>query len=311
MVDQAEGRLDPERRRYLDGTLVLETTFRTPTGVAVLTEAMATGEDPDAHRIGRAAPHLLVRRVDCTEGSVEIEVRFVPRPEYGLVVPLLGSVRGGVAVHGGSDRLVLSSSIELGLTGPEAAATVRLERGEHHVFGLHHGLLGAGAPRIWSPQELRAALDGTIAAWRAWSGVHQSYHGPLARSRAPQRARLQALSFQPTGAIVAAATTSLPEGAGGERNWDYRYSWVRDACFTMQALWVAACPDEAVDFFAFLTSAAATVDGQHGLQIMFGIGGEHDLTERSCRTWRAGGAAGRCGSATVRGTSSRSTSTAS
>ena len=92
---------------------------------------------------------------------------------------------------------------------------------------------------------------------------------------------LQALSFQPTGAIVAAATTSLPEGAGGERNWDYRYSWVRDSCFTMQALWVAACPDEAVDFFSFLTSAAATVDGQHGLQIMFGVGGEHDLTERT------------------------------
>jgi GH15 family glucan-1,4-alpha-glucosidase len=92
---------------------------------------------------------------------------------------------------------------------------------------------------------------------------------------------LQALSFQPTGAIIAAATTSLPEGAGGERNWDYRYSWVRDSCFTMEALWVAACPDEAVDFFAFLTGAAATVDGQHGLQIMFGIGGEHDLTERT------------------------------
>ena len=92
---------------------------------------------------------------------------------------------------------------------------------------------------------------------------------------------LQGLSFQPSGAIVAAATTSLPEGVGGERNWDYRYSWVRDASFTMEALWVAACPDEADDFFAFMTTAAASRSGpDQGLQIMFGIGGEHDLTER-------------------------------
>ena len=92
---------------------------------------------------------------------------------------------------------------------------------------------------------------------------------------------LQGLSFQPSGAIVAAATTSLPEGVGGERNWDYRYSWVRDASFTMEALWVAACPDEADDFFAFMTTAAASSVGPgQALQIMFGVGGEHDLTER-------------------------------
>src|SRR4051794_39128675 len=268
-------------RRYVEGTMVLETTFRTPTGVAVLTEAMATGEDPDPHRIGRDAPHLLVRRVECTEGSVEVEVRFAPRPEYGLVVPLLGRLPGGVAVHGGSDRLVLSSSMELAVTGPDAVATVRLERGEHHVFGLHHRLLDAAEPRIWRPDELRAALEGTVAAWREWSAVHQSYQGPWKDLVHASGRVLQALSFQPTGAIVAAATTSLPEGVGGERNWDYRYSWVRDSCFTMQALWVAACPDEAVEFFSFLTSAAATVDCRNGLQIMFGVGGEHDLTERT------------------------------
>jgi len=101
---------------------------------------------------------------------------------------------------------------------------------------------------------------------------------------------LQALTFQPSGAIVAAATTSLPEEAGGERNWDYRYAWVRDASFTMEALWVAACPDEAGDFFAFMTTAAAaTVGPDEPLQIMFGVGGEHDLTERTLphlRGWR-------------------------
>ena len=101
---------------------------------------------------------------------------------------------------------------------------------------------------------------------------------------------LQGLSFQPSGAIVAAATTSLPEAVGGERNWDYRYSWVRDASFTMEALWVAACPDEASDFFAFMTTAAAPSLGPgQPLQIMFGVGGEHDLTERTLphlRGWR-------------------------
>jgi alpha,alpha-trehalase len=268
-------------RRYLEGTLVLETTFRTPTGVAVLTEAMASGEDPDPHRIGRAAPHLLVRRVECTEGAVEIEVRFAPRPEYGLVVPLLGAIPGGVTARGGCDRLVLSSPLELDVTDAEAAAVTRLRRGERLVFGLHHALLGASAPRIWSSQELEDLLDGTVIGWRAWSAIHQSYQGPWADLVHGSGRVLQALSFQPTGAIIAAATTSLPEGVGGERNWDYRYSWVRDSCFTMQALWVAACPDEAIDFFSFMTSAAATVDCEHGLQIMFGVGGEHDLTERA------------------------------
>jgi GH15 family glucan-1,4-alpha-glucosidase len=98
------------------------------------------------------------------------------------------------------------------------------------------------------------------------------------------------LSYQPSGAVVAAGTTSLPEGVGGERNWDYRFSWVRDASFTMEALWVAACPDEAQDFFAFMTTAGAGGIGPDAsLQIMFGVGGEHELSERvlgHLRGWR-------------------------
>src|SRR3954464_8818118 len=112
-------------RRYLDGTLVLETTFRTATGVAVLTEAMATGEDSDPHALGRSATHLLVRRIECLEGSTEIEVRFVPRPEYGLVVPLFEVVPGGLVARGGADRFALTSPVDLTLRDGAAPAAAR------------------------------------------------------------------------------------------------------------------------------------------------------------------------------------------
>ncbi|WP_258064676.1 glycoside hydrolase family 15 protein [Arthrobacter sp. ZGTC131] len=127
---------------------------------------------------------------------------------------------------------------------------------------------------------MQQSLLRTVAAWQEWTADHQSYDGPWRDLVLHSGRVLQALSYQPTGAIVAAATTSLPELEGGERNWDYRYSWVRDASFTLQALWVAACPDEAEEFFAFVTAAAAHSGPSHPLQIMFGIGGEHDLTER-------------------------------
>ena len=120
-----------------------------------------------------------------------------------------------------------------------------------------------------------------MTAWQSWSELHQAYVGPW-RDLVHHSGRvLQALSFQPTGAICAAATTSLPEVVGGERNWDYRYAWVRDASFTIEALWVAACPDEANEFFDSMTAfAAGSLEQSGDLQIMFGIGGERDLTER-------------------------------
>jgi GH15 family glucan-1,4-alpha-glucosidase len=278
-IAPASGHVASERR-YLEDTLVLETTFRTPTGVAVLTEAMTTGEDADPHRLGRSAPHLMVRRIECREGSVPFEVRFAPRPEYGLIVPLFTTVPGGLVARGGADRLALTSPIDLTLVDGEARGLCTLFRGQRLTFALQHARLGEAEPGPRSQDELSSLLEGTVSAWRAWSAIHQAYQGPWRDLVHLSGRVLQALSFQPTGAIIAAATTSLPEGVGGERNWDYRYSWVRDSCFTMQALWVAACPDEAVDFFSFMTTAAATVDGARGLQIMFGVGGEHDLTER-------------------------------
>ena len=268
-------------RRYVDRTLVLETTFATPSGTLVLTDALATGPDNGGHRLGTDVPHLLVRRLTCTDGEVEVEVDYAPRPEYGLLVPLLSAVEGGVTARGGAEWLVLTTPVELELADGTGSGTRTLRAGEVVHLGLQWSTLEQVPAHVWSQDELRDVLDGTVAAWRSWSELHQAYDGPWADLVHHSGRVLQGLSYQPSGAIVAAATTSLPEGVGGERNWDYRYSWVRDSCFTMEALWVAACPDEADDFFAFMTTAAASGVGPgRGLQIMFGVGGEHDLTER-------------------------------
>src|SRR3954451_18579581 len=241
---------------------------------------MAMGEDNGGHRLGTGVPHLLVRKVTCVAGEVEVEVDYQPRPEYGLVVPLLSLVEGGITARGGAEWLVLSTD-GLVVDGPRAHGRRTLRAGEQVHFGLHRSTLEETPARVWSQAELSAALEGTVAAWRSWSALHQAYEGPWADLVHHSGVVLQGLSFQPSGAIVAAATTSLPEGVGGERNWDYRFSWVRDSSFTLEALWVAACPDEADDFFAFMTTAAASSVGPDaGLQIMFGVGGEHDLSER-------------------------------
>ncbi len=277
-------------RRYLERTLVLETTFRAEGGTVLVTDALATGAGNRGHALGSGSPHLLIRSVECVQGAVDVEVVCAPRPEYGLLRPLLSPVEGGVAARGGADLVVLSSPVPMALHRSTATARIAKTAGRRHVFGLHRSTLGELAARIWSQEELADRLDASVAAWRSWSALHQNYDGPW-RDLVHHSGRvLRALTFQPTGAIVAAATTSLPEAVGGERNWDYRYSWVRDASLTMEALWVAACPDEAGEFFGFMTTAAAAEVGPGSrLQIMFGVGGEHDLTERTLphlRGWR-------------------------
>jgi alpha,alpha-trehalase len=277
-------------RRYLDRTLVLETTFRTQGGTVVVTDALATGTGTRGHTLGRGAPHLLIRSVTCVGGSVDVEMSYAPRPEYGLLRPLLSRVDGGVTARGGAEWLVLSSPVPLTVQRSTATARVRMTRGETLAFAVQRSTLEEQPARIWSQDEIADRLTDTVAAWRSWSDLHETYQGPW-RDLVQHSGRvLRGLMFQPSGAIVAAATTSLPEGVGGERNWDYRYSWVRDASFTMEALWVAACPDEANDFFAFMTTAAAAAVGPEApLQIMFGVGAEHDLSERvlpHLRGWR-------------------------
>ncbi len=269
-------------RRYLDRTMVLETTFRTPTGTVAITDALAMGEGNRGHQLGRDAPHTLLRRATCLEGEVDLRLECAIRPGYGLVSPELNTVDDAVLAIAGADAIVLSGPVQLTIDQSTVSGQLQLRRGEIAAFALHHlKAADADAHIVASQDEVTARLDDTVSAWESWSDLHQAYVGPW-RDLVHHSGRvLQALSFAPTGAICAAATTSLPEVIGGARNWDYRYAWVRDASFTIQALWVAACPDEANEFFNYVTnSAAGSLDRGDDLQIMFGVGGEQDLTER-------------------------------
>src|SRR5205823_10217955 len=204
-----------------------------------------------------------------------------PRPEYGLIQPVLEAVDGGVKTRGGADVMVLTSPVVTDVDEFVARARFTVKAGETVGFAVHHRSTSEEAPRVWDQSEIEERLDDAAEAWRTWSGLHQNYDGPWADLVRHSGRVLYALTYFPTGAIVAAPTTSLPETPGGSRNWDYRYSWVRDASFTLQALWIAACPDEATKFFEYLAgSAAAQARRGADLQIMFGIGGERDLTER-------------------------------
>ncbi len=272
----------PVMRRYLDRTMVLETTVRTPTGTVIITDALAMGEGNRGHELGKDSPHVLLRQATCVVGEVLLSLDCAPRPEYGLVHPRIDVVDGGVIATGGADVLILSAPMALTVEQSAISGQLRLRRGESAGFALHFAdQARPAAARVWSQSEIAARMDDTVSAWESWSQLHQAYVGPW-RDLVHHSGRvLQALSFAPTGAICAAATTSLPEVEGGARNWDYRYAWVRDASFTIQALWVAACPDEANEFFDYMASSAAgSLDRGEDLQIMFGIGGERDLTER-------------------------------
>jgi alpha,alpha-trehalase len=268
-------------RRYVDQTMALETTFRTATGTAVLTDAMAVGRDDRGHQLGAGSPGALLRRLTCTGGELEFEVSYAPRPEYGLIYPILEPVPGGLAARGGADRLLLSAPPGLRADGATATARRHIAAGQTVSFALQHRRMWEQPLPAWDAGEIATRLEDTVKGWRSWSAIHQAYEGPWRHLVHHSGRVLQALTFQPSGAIVAAPTTSLPETIGGERNWDYRYTWVRDASLTMEALWVAACPDEANKFFAFLADAAASqLRRREDLQIMFGIGGERDLSER-------------------------------
>jgi GH15 family glucan-1,4-alpha-glucosidase len=272
-------------RAYLEGSMVLRSSYRTDSGTFEIIEALELGPAPDPHRLGEAAPHVLLRLVRCIEGIVELEMEFRPRPGYGLVVPTFEVIPDGVVATGGTLTLTLSTTLPLEVDEGNVTARFRLQDGDVEALAMQFRDEDAEAAPPYEPREITAAVHATTEAWRSWSDLHQTYRGPWQDLVHHSGRVLKALSYQPTGAIIAAATTSLPEVVGGERNWDYRYAWVRDASFTMRALWVAACPHEAGEFFDFIATAGAAVLPERHLQIMFGIGGEIDLTERTLPHW--------------------------
>jgi len=269
-------------RSYVERTMAIQTTFRTADGKATLVDVMAVGEGEREHELGAHSPHALLRKLTCDEGRVELDIEYAPRPEYGLIFPFLTSVDGGIHARGGADVLLLSSPVAFEVDGSSANAHVSLTQGQSVAFALHHKQSWEQQPAVWDQEQITSRIDDTIRGWQTWSGIHQSYEGPWQDLVHTSGRVLQALTYQPTGAIVAAPTTSLPEEVGGERNWDYRYAWVRDSSLTLEALWVAACPDEATDFFSYMAGASATqLRRGSDLQIMFGVGGERDLSERT------------------------------
>nr|WP_051442319.1 glycoside hydrolase family 15 protein [Arthrobacter sp. H14] len=264
-------------RRYLSGTMVIETEFHCGSGVLRLTDGLSLGGGERGHQIGHHSPHVLLRRLEAIGGPIQVRVEVAPRPEYGLVRPHFTPTATGWEIAGAADRLTLTGGLELAVDYGCAGGTFLLNAGESTVFTLQHRRSVDHAP---APVDGGAHLVDTITAWQSWSDMHQSYQGLYPEQVHRSSLVLQALTYAPTGAVIAAPTTSLPEEPGETANWDYRFGWLRDGSLTLKALWVAACPDEAHQFFDWITSSAGPIS-QGRLQIMFGAGGEHDLTEHT------------------------------
>jgi GH15 family glucan-1,4-alpha-glucosidase len=283
------GSFEPHRR-YVPGTLVIETTFETETGSVRMRDAMAFAEGQRGHETGLDAPHELLRSVDGISGRVELEMELAPRPEYGLVKPLFRREGNGGRTFGGPNRISIRSAAPVRLVDSSMRASFEVSEGQTVGFALRWVPTEDADPiPPTEPDRVAERIEDIVEAWCSWEAEHDIYDGPRKDLIRVSTRVLKGLIYRPTGAIVAAPTTSLPEVVGGERNWDYRFAWIRDSSLTLQALYIGACPEEAEDFVSFMTSSAGGRAGEGSHQIMYGIGGEHDLSERSLahlRGWR-------------------------
>src|SRR5215469_4276163 len=159
-------------RRYIEGTMVLETTFRTPTGSAVLVDAMAMGRNERGHELGVGSPGIVLRSLSCQSGTVEIELEYAPRFEYGLIFPLLRPMQGGILARGGADVLVLSSPMALPIEGSIAHACFTLQAGEQASFALQHRASWEKTPEVCIQTAITDYLHDTVVGWRTWSDLH-------------------------------------------------------------------------------------------------------------------------------------------
>jgi len=275
----------PTARSYDPGTNVLVTTWKTPSGWVVVRDALTMGprereDEITPHTRPPAdddAEHLLVRTVECLEGSVEMEVVCEPIFDYGREPAGWTLVDGSrhAADAAGGDRVVrLTSDIALGIEGSRMRGRHTLEAGDRAYCAL------SWAEELAGPEDFEDAaqrIAATVRYWRHWLGrarmPDHEWRDPLQRSALA----IKGLTYMPTGATVAALTTSLPETPGGERNWDYRYCWMRDTTFTLQALHFLSLDWEADEFMQFVAEVEPNEDG--AMQIMYGIDGRRDLTE--------------------------------
>ncbi|HKD94404.1 MAG TPA: glycoside hydrolase family 15 protein [Gaiellaceae bacterium] len=275
----------PTARVYQPGTNVLETTWRTPAGWVVVRDALTLGprdhEDTvTPHTRPPAdddADHMLVRTVECLDGRVEMDLVCEPVFDYGRTPATWTKADGdghAADASGAGVTFRLVSDLAIDAEGESVRGRHVLEAGEKAYCAL------SWAEELAAPQsheEAEARIDATTRFWRRWLTTARI---PDHRLRDPvQRSALtiKGLTYMPTGATVAALTTSLPETPGGERNWDYRYTWIRDTTFTLQALHFLNLDWEAGEFMEFVADLEPTEDGS--LQIMYGIDGRRDLRE--------------------------------
>ncbi len=258
-------------RAYRDETLVLETTFHCEGGSFVLIDCMLAG----------TAQPRLVREVRGLRGSVAVQMDYAVRFDYGSIVPWVRRVENGLLAIAGPDALLLASDVEHRAEGYRTVADFTIEEGGSVRFELTYFASHEAVPEPWSEREAVAA---TQRWWHDWSGVC-GYTGPYRAQVVRSLVTLKALTYAPTGGIVAAVTTSLPERLGGVRNWDYRYCWLRDATFTLLALLAAGYEDSARAWRAWLIRAVAGEPNE--LQIVYSIRGARRLPEMEL-PWLAG-----------------------
>jgi GH15 family glucan-1,4-alpha-glucosidase len=251
------------RRGYHDATLVLETEYETAAGVVSIIDCMPP----------RSKEADLVRIVVGKRGQVPMRMQLVLRPDYGSIVPWVRRTKTGICAVAGPDTLSLQSDMPLRNENFKTEAEFTVAAGQRvHFVLIWHPTHDSDAVKV-DAEELLAQTE---RWWRAWSG-RCIYKGPYRKHVVRSLVTLKALTYAPTGGIVAAPTTSLPERIGGIRNWDYRYCWVRDATFTLYALMLAGYTAEAAAWRDWLLRAVAGKPSQ--MNLMYGLAGERRLPE--------------------------------
>ena len=306
----------PNQRRYVPGTNVLETTWHTPTGWLIVWDLLVVGPAPTDERRDRyrrvpgdtMAQGTLLRIATCCSGRVEVQANCIPQFDYGVKSGEWTYDDGGyerVTVRSGDLALDLTGSLRLGILGPRTYGRTTLEQGESAWLALSWE-----GDHPTSEDEAMAQLAATEKYWRDWLALatiaDHSWRPYIERSALA----LKALSYAPTGAIMAAGTTSLPESPGGERNWDYRYTWIRDTAFMLQALHDLGFEWEAFEYFAFLVETLARErDARHVATSRSCTGSAARPISPSTRstTSPATGTRARCASATAPTTSTSTT----